>query len=163
MGGTYQGDLYYLGTIQRPGEQDLRNPKTRKEFSPLQIALGELAILGRNRGGDEGERNAMAYIAAHTFLFGNIQRVSPEAPNGVIKFGGATEEKFNIIQEHLASLHPVKSMSARLYQTNTAARGKTAEGGWAGPRPIFVTVTVGGKPVYYPAGPHEIFLKNIMV
>ncbi|MDP2630394.1 MAG: hypothetical protein Q8P56_03215, partial [Candidatus Uhrbacteria bacterium] len=160
--GTYHGDLIHLVRIKQPTEQDLNNPAARKEFTPLQIALAELSLLGRNRGGAEGEDNALSYIAAHTFLFGNIQRVSPDAPNGVIKFGGTTEEKFNSIQEYLASFHPVKSMSSRLYQTNTAARGRTAEGGWAGPRPIFVTVTVGGKPVYYPAGPHEISLKSIM-
>jgi hypothetical protein len=134
-------------------EQQNKDPK-------LGRAVGALMTRGAvhsNAQGSSASEGTLRYAVAHPVpaLFRDWGYASQQLPEAVIKFGGAGEGSFNVVEAALARRYSVLAPGAtgETYALNTA--GKTNV-----PVPLHVTQRVGAKPPYYAAGTHEITVEH---
>lgn len=144
-------------TIRQFAEEKVGEGKTPKKYnlrvSRMKKALRVLYERGEKHGGEKGRQNALDYIAVHpqSELFGNtLALVNVKSqPDGVVKFGGAGEHSFDLLQEFLVAHFDNDGQS---FLPNTSAPDEEA-------RIICVTQRVGGDPPpYYSAGEAEVTL-----
>ena len=123
--------------------------------------LGKRAL--KHADGDDPEEavhKALAYAGGHGVpeAFGDYRRTNGKhRPHGTIKFGGAGETDFNIIQSAVAARHTTGSIDSDTYLPNTAARSDGK------PQPIHVVMRAGGDPPPYYATAGDLTLDTALL